>query len=118
MYSIPFADAIIKDQVHNLGDQRLYNNVRIWKKGSFDILRGISENVTLVQLMDSVVNFNYAVIIFGYWILDSNKKGASVDTGSIESHTLSFGKRSNACHVRNSLSHSQIHQQHRETKYF
>ena len=29
MYSIPFADAIIKDQVHNLGDQRLYNNVRI-----------------------------------------------------------------------------------------
>ena len=46
------------------------------KQGSFDILRSISENVTLVQLMDIVGNFNHAVSIFGYWIFDSNHKKA------------------------------------------
>ena len=42
------------------------------KKVQFDILHDISENVTLLQLMDSVGNVNNAVSIIGYWIFDSN----------------------------------------------
>ena len=46
------------------------------KKGGFEILHGISENITLVQLTESVGNVNYAVIIFGYWIFEYNYKKA------------------------------------------
>ena len=42
------------------------------KQGSFDILHDISENFTLVQLMESVCNVNNAVSIVGYGIFDSN----------------------------------------------
>ena len=38
----------------------------------FDIMTDISEHVTLVQLMDSLVNVNRAIFVVGYWILDSN----------------------------------------------
>ena len=44
------------------------------KKGQFDILYEISENVTLVQLMDSVGNGNHAVGIVWYCIFESNYK--------------------------------------------
>ena len=44
------------------------------KQGSFDILHEISENITLLQLMDSVGTVNHAVIIVGYWIFESNYK--------------------------------------------
>ena len=37
----------------------------------FDILNNISEYVTLVQLMDSLGNFNHAISIVGYWIFES-----------------------------------------------
>ena len=32
----------------------------------------ISANVTLVQLMDSLVNVNHAISVVGSWIFDSN----------------------------------------------
>ena len=38
--------------------------------GSYDILTDISENVTLVQLIDSLVNVNHAISVVGYWIFD------------------------------------------------
>ena len=38
------------------------------KQGSFDILHDISENVTLVQLMDSVGNENNEASIVRYWV--------------------------------------------------
>ena len=38
----------------------------------FDIQNGISENVTLVQLVESLVNVNNAISIVGYWIFESN----------------------------------------------
>ena len=48
-----------------------------WKKNDdFDILNNISEYVTLVQLMDSLGNLNYAISIVGHWIFDSNYKKA------------------------------------------
>ena len=42
------------------------------KKVSYDILTDISENVTLVQLMDSLGNINHAISVVVYWIFDSN----------------------------------------------
>ena len=39
--------------------------------GSFDILTDISEHVTLVQLMEYLVNVNHAISVVGYWIFDS-----------------------------------------------
>ena len=45
----------------------------IWKENDdFDILNDISEDVTLVQLMESLGNVNHAISIVEYWIFDSN----------------------------------------------
>ena len=46
--------------------------------GSYNILKDISENVTLVQLMYSLGNVNHAISVVGYWIFDSNCKKAFV----------------------------------------
>ena len=46
------------------------------KNDAFNILNDISENVTLVQLMDSLVNVNHAISIVGYWIFESNYEQA------------------------------------------
>ena len=64
----------MSDQVKKPGEQRLHYNIKKRKTGQFDIIHGISENFTLVQLMASVGNFNHAVSIFRYWIFDSNHK--------------------------------------------
>ena len=40
--------------------------------GEYKILEGISDNVTLVQLMDSQGNVNNAISVFGKWLFDSN----------------------------------------------
>ena len=45
----------------------------IWKKNdAFDILNDISEDVTLLQLMDLILNVNHDIIIVGNWIFYSN----------------------------------------------
>ena len=36
--------------------------------GYYDIMTDISENVTLVQLMDYLGNGNYDISVVGYWI--------------------------------------------------
>ena len=46
------------------------------KKGQFEIIHDISENITLVQLMESVGNVNNTVNIAEYWIFDSKYKKA------------------------------------------
>ena len=46
------------------------------KQGSFEIIHNISENITFVQLMDTVGNVNCAVIIVGYLIFEPNYKFA------------------------------------------
>ena len=57
------------------GEQNLQHNLKIWKKNNdFDILNDISEDITLVQLMDSLVNVNHAISVVGHWIFDSNYK--------------------------------------------
>ena len=42
------------------------------KKVSYDILTDISENFTLVHLMNSLGNVNRAISVNGYWIFDAN----------------------------------------------
>ena len=68
------------------GEQNLQYNLIIWKKiYSFDILNYIYEDVTLVQLMDSLGNFNHAISVVGYSIFDSNyKKSLCLTQGSLD----------------------------------
>ena len=48
-------------------EQNLQYNLNTWKKNdAFDILNEISEDVTLVHLMDSLGNVNHAISIVGY----------------------------------------------------
>ena len=54
------------------GEQNLQYNLNIWKKNdAFDILNEINEDGTLVQLVDSLGNFNPDISIVGYWIFYS-----------------------------------------------
>ena len=70
---IHFANAIMTNRMNIKGEQRLIYNMKMWhKKDDFNILKKISEYVTLVQLMDSLGNMNHAINIVGYWIFDSN----------------------------------------------
>ena len=63
----------MKYPVGNPEEHHLHYNIKKWgKQVSFYILRDISENVTFVQLMDSVVNVNHAVSIVGYCIFEYN----------------------------------------------
>ena len=46
------------------GEQNLQHNMTIWKKNcDFNILSDTSEDVTLVQLIESLGNVNHAIII-------------------------------------------------------
>ena len=55
-----------------------YSLMKYKKKGSYDILKYIGENVTWVQLMNSLGDLNCAISVVGYWIFDSNYKKALV----------------------------------------
>ena len=58
-------------------EQNLIYNPTIWRENyAFGILNDIRENVTLVQLIDSLVNVNNYISILGSWIFDSNYKKA------------------------------------------
>ena len=55
------------------------------KKGAFDILNDISENVTMVQLMNTIRNINYAISIVYHWLFDSKiKKALHLTTESLD----------------------------------
>ena len=59
------------------GEHNLRYNLTIWNKNdAFYILNCISENVTLVHLIDSLGNVNHAISIVGHWIFDSNHQKA------------------------------------------
>ena len=64
---IHFANHIMKKGRKIKGEQTLQYNLTIWKKSNyFDILNNISEDVTLVQLMDTPGNVNHAISVVGY----------------------------------------------------
>ena len=55
------------------GEQNLQYNLTIWNKNdAFDILNDISEDVNLVQLMESLVNVNRDISMLGHCMFDSN----------------------------------------------
>ena len=59
------------------GEQHLRYILNKWKnKGYFGILNDISDNVTLVKLINTLVNVNDDISIVGYWIFYSNYKQA------------------------------------------
>ena len=64
----------MKNKLRQKGEQQLRYNMKIWKKGVFDIINYIGKNVTLAQLMDPPGNINHAIVIIGYCIFDSNYK--------------------------------------------
>ena len=72
---IHFANYIMKNRIKINVEQNLQYNLTIWNKNyAFDILNDTSEDLTLVQLMDSLVNVNRYISIVGYWIFDSTYK--------------------------------------------
>ena len=63
----------MKDKLRHKGEQHLIYNLKKWvNKVAFDILNNISENVTLVELTDTIGNLNHSISIVSYWISDSN----------------------------------------------
>ena len=65
------------DKERNKGEQCLHFDISQWKvKSRLDILNNISENSTIVQLVNTDGNINNTVIIVGYYIFDSNDKKA------------------------------------------
>ena len=65
----------MKDRRKIKGKCNLRYNLTIWKKNdAFYILNYISEDVTLVQLMESLGNLNRAISIVMNLISDSNYK--------------------------------------------
>ena len=70
---IHFATDIMQNKKRNKGETRVHYSLEKYeKKGEYDILKNISANVTLVQLMDSLGNMNHAISVVGSWIFDSN----------------------------------------------
>ena len=49
-----------------------YILIKYKQKGLYKILEDISENITLSQLIDSLVNVNHAISVVGYWMFYSN----------------------------------------------
>ena len=61
---IDFANTILKNK--KIGEPRVCYSLRKYKNmGSYDILKEISEHVTLVQLMDYLGNLNHAISVAG-----------------------------------------------------
>ena len=76
---IDFANNILKNKKINKGETKVhYNLIKYKRKGLYKIVEGIGEHITLVQLMDSLVNVNRSISVVGCWILDSNYKKALV----------------------------------------
>ena len=70
---IDFSNAILKNENKSKREPRVYYSVRKYKKKVYyDILTDMSENVTLVQLMDSLGHVNHAISFVGNWIFESN----------------------------------------------
>ena len=71
------SNAIMKNRRKIKGEQNLQYNLKIRKKNDgFDILNDISEDITLLQLKESLGNVNNDISVVGHWILDSNYKKA------------------------------------------
>ena len=76
---IDVENTILKNEKKLKGEPRVYYSLgKYKKKRSYDILTNISENFTLVQLLDSLEKVNHFFSVVGYWIFDSNYNKALV----------------------------------------
>ena len=76
---IYYSNDILKNKKINVGEARVkYNLIKYKNMHEYNILEDISENFTLVQLMDSLGNVNHAISVVGNWIFDSNYEKALV----------------------------------------
>ena len=76
---IDFANDIMLNHKRNKVEARVHYKLIKYKKiGDYKILEDISSNVTLVQLMDSIVNVNHAISFVGSWIFYLNYERALV----------------------------------------
>ena len=68
---IDVASAILKNERKIKGEPKVHCSLVKYKnKESYEILTDMSENVTLAQFMDSLVNLNRAIIVVGHrWTL-------------------------------------------------
>ena len=67
----------MKEKFCHQGQQHLRYNLNKWvKKGTFDILDDISDNVTLVPLTNTLEDVNHGISIVGYCISESNYEKA------------------------------------------
>ena len=74
---IDFANDILKNKKINKGEPKVHYNLMNYNKmREYKILKYISADVTLVQLMDSLGNVNYAISDVVNWIFDSNYEKA------------------------------------------
>ena len=63
---IDFANEIMLNHKRNKGEARVhYKQIKYKKMGDSKILEDISANVTLFQLIDSIVNVNHAISVVG-----------------------------------------------------
>ena len=70
---IEFSNAILKNEKKLKGEPRVYYSLGKYKKmGYYDIMKYISEHVTLVQLMDYLGSVKHSISVVGYWIFESN----------------------------------------------
>ena len=76
---INFASDIMLNCKINKGETRVhYKLIKYKNKGDYKILEGISANVTLDQLMDSLGNMNHFISVVVSCIFDSNYEIALV----------------------------------------
>ena len=76
---IDFANDIFRNKKINKGETKVhYSLIKYKQKGLYKILEDISEDISLVQLMDSWENVNHYISVVGYWIFDSNYEKALV----------------------------------------
>ena len=72
---IHFANEIMLNSKRNKGETRVHYQLIKYKMiGDYKILEDISENVTLVQLMDSLGNVNHAISVVGIVYLTRTMK--------------------------------------------
>ena len=72
-HCIDFENSILKNEKRIKCERRVrYSLMKYKRKVSYNILSDISENVTLVQLMDFLGNVTHNISVVGYWIFDSN----------------------------------------------
>ena len=70
---IDFANDILIKKKIDIGEARVhYKLMKYNKMREYKNIEDIIENVTLVQLMDSLGNENHAISVVGNWIFDSN----------------------------------------------